>query len=60
MIRTTCKRVLFAASLLTCLTVSAQDMDSLSPEQLEKLSQLPMMDRFVNLYKKQCGVCHGE
>jgi len=60
MIQRKCKRLLIAVSLLTCLTAIAQDFDSLSEAQLERLSRLPMVDRFQQLYNKQCAVCHGE
>ncbi len=60
MIRRVCTHSLICVCLLTCLTAFAQDFDSMSDEQLERLSKLPMLDRFVQLYNKQCAVCHGE
>ena len=60
MIRRVCTRSLTCLCLLICVTAIAQDFDSMSDEQLERLSKLPMLDRFVQLYNKQCAVCHGE
>ncbi len=60
MIRRVCKRSLISLCLLISLTAIAQDFDSLSDEQLERMSKLPLVDRFVQLYNKQCSVCHGE
>ena len=60
MIRRLYKRILISLSLLTCLTAIAQNADFLSEAQLERLSQLPLSDPFIQVFNKQCAVCHGE
>lgn len=60
MIRRLYKRILISLSLLTCLTAIAQNANFLSEAQLERLSQLPLSDPFIQVFNKQCAVCHGE
>ena len=51
-----CLLALLAAPILG----DAQERRQLTPEEIEALSQRPMVDPFVALYNDRCALCHGE
>lgn len=52
---------LISISVLSLVLATTAAGNELPPNiDIEKLSQLPLMDRFEGLYNKQCGDCHGE